>query len=340
MARILASGVSDVTGRAANGAGTERLRTGRRAADVRDGVAAMGAVARRRVRAEAARLSRHHRPGQLSLEEWQAGLRRQYGREQHFLLENVGSEPVFSDFRVTNPANGRTYRVAIRGTEAGVSFCSCSDFRTNTLGTCKHIEFTLARLARTRGARAALRRGFRPRYSSVALRYGLRREVRFRRGTGCPEALARLAARYFDADGVLRADALGTFHLFLSEAARFGHELRCYDDVLEFVAEARDAERRREVLGRAFSRGIRSSAFAGLIRARLYDYQREGALFAARAGRCLIADEMGLGKTLQAIAAAEMPVTSGSSGCSSCAPHPSSTSGSARSGASRSGRWS
>jgi len=266
----------------------------------------MGAAARRRVRTEAARFSRHHRADQLSLEEWQAGLRRQYGREQPFLLENVGSEPVFSDFRVTNPANGRTYRVAIRGTEAGVSFCSCSDFRTNTLGTCKHIEFTLARLARTRGARAALRRGFRPRYSSVALRYGLRREVRFRRGTGCPEALARLAARYFDADGALRADALGTFHVFLSEAARFRHELRCYDDVLEFIAEAREAERRREVLGRAFSRGIRSSAFAGLIRARLYDYQREGALFAARAGRCLIADEMGLGKTLQAIAAAEM----------------------------------
>src|SRR5205807_6151105 len=117
---------------------------------------------------------------------------------------------------------------------------------------------------------------------------------------------SRGSPRYFDADGVLRADALGTFHLFLSEAARFGHELRCYDDVLEFIAEARDAERRREVLGRAFSRGIRSSAFAGLIRARLYDYQREGALFAARAGRCLIADEMGLGKTVQALAAAEI----------------------------------
>ena len=38
----------------------------------------------------------------------------------------------------------------------------------------------------------------------------------------------------------------------------------------------------------------------------LYDYQREGALFAARAGRCLIGDEMGLGKTIQAIAAAEI----------------------------------
>jgi SNF2 family DNA or RNA helicase len=40
--------------------------------------------------------------------------------------------------------------------------------------------------------------------------------------------------------------------------------------------------------------------------ATLYPYQREGVLFAFRAGRCLIADEMGLGKTIQAIAAAEL----------------------------------
>jgi hypothetical protein len=71
--------------------------------------------------------------------------------------------------------------------------------------------------------------------------------VRFRRGTECPDGLARLAARYFDRDGVLRPDAVATFHVFLSEAARFDHELRCYDDVLEFIAEARDADRRRAV---------------------------------------------------------------------------------------------
>src|SRR5262249_37547530 len=38
----------------------------------------------------------------------------------------------------------------------------------------------------------------------------------------------------------------------------------------------------------------------------LYEYQREGVLFAAQAGRCLLGDEMGLGKTAQAIAIAEV----------------------------------
>lgn len=52
----------------------------------------------------------------------------------------------------------------------------------------------------------------------------------------------------------------------------------------------------------AFPKGERSAAFDGLLKTNLYDYQRQGVLFAAMSGRCLIGDEMGLGKTIQAIA--------------------------------------
>ena len=57
---------------------------------------------------------------------------------------------------------------------------------------------------------------------------------------------------------------------------------------------------------RPFRAASATSAWRGLVKGELYEYQREGALFAARAGRCLIGDEMGLGKTIQAIAAAEI----------------------------------
>ncbi|WP_247382923.1 MULTISPECIES: hypothetical protein [unclassified Bradyrhizobium] len=50
-----------------------------------------------------AKLSRTHVPVGLSPADWQRGLRRQFGREQSFVLENLGSEPFFSEFRVTNP---------------------------------------------------------------------------------------------------------------------------------------------------------------------------------------------------------------------------------------------
>ncbi len=88
--------------------------------------------------------------------------------------------------------------------------------------------------------------------------------------------------------------------------AKSGHELRAYDDALDFVAGRRDALRRATVLDEQFPGGAADSGFAKFLKAALYPYQVEGALFAVRAGRALIGDEMGLGKTIQAIAAMEI----------------------------------
>ena len=51
------------------------------------------------------KLTRTHAPAGLSPVDWQRGLRRQFGREQAFGLENIGSEPFFSEFRVSNPVS-------------------------------------------------------------------------------------------------------------------------------------------------------------------------------------------------------------------------------------------
>ena len=253
-----------------------------------------------------AKLSRLSKPEGMSLEDWQVELRRQFGREQDYRLKNVGDQPVFSEYEVVNPQSRNAYRVRVRGPQVGDNHCSCPDFATNTLGTCKHIEFVLAVLERKRGGPAALRAGFQPPYSEVFLQYGARREVRFRPGADCPPELVRIAERYFGSDGVLLPEAFASFEEFLAEAGRLDHDLRCRDDALAFVAEVRDAERRRKSVAEAFPRGPKSAAFKDLLRVSLYDYQREGALFAARAGRSLIGDEMGLGKTIQALAAAEI----------------------------------
>src|SRR5437867_6370927 len=185
------------------------------------------------------RLSRLRRPHDMPVEDWQIRLRRQFGREQSFVLENLGAEPVFSEFAVTNPEGGARYRVAIRGPGVGENFCSCADFATNDLGTCKHIEFTLARVEAKRGGRAALKRGFWPPYSEVYLHYANGRSVRFRVGAECPPALIKRAGRVFDqaAGWSLPPERLSRFDAFLAAAQRSGHEVRCYDDALVFVAE-------------------------------------------------------------------------------------------------------
>ena len=188
------------------------------------------------------KLSRTRKPEDMTIQQWQAALRRQFGKEQNFELENIGNHLIFSEFAVTNPESGRTYRVAIRGEALGVNYCSCPDFAVNTLGTCKHIEFTLARLARTKRNRAPLQKGHVPPFSEVYLRYGLRRLVMFSAGTEAPRGLKHLADKFFDADGTLSQDAFLHFDVFLRRARRFKHHLRCYDDALAFVAEAHDDE--------------------------------------------------------------------------------------------------
>src|SRR5262252_8096012 len=254
------------------------------------------------------RLSRTHAPANLSPVEWQRGLRRQFGREQAFGLENLGSDPFFSEFRVSNPVSKSSYRVAIRGRGPGGNFCSCPDYATNELGTCKHLEFTLAALEKKRGAKAAFARGYRPTFSEIYLRNDGSRRVHFRAGTDCPPALQEAAARLFDAerDWTLPDDRLGELEDFMASASRIDHELRAYDDALDFVAGRRDAVHRAAELKRLFPRGAADPKLRGLLKARLYPYQADGALFAVRAGRALIGDDMGLGKTIQAIAAAEI----------------------------------
>ena len=254
------------------------------------------------------RLSRTRRPPDLDTVDWQTTLRRQFGREQAFELENLGAEPVFSDFRVHNPASGTHYRVAIRGAALGQNFCACADFATNDLGTCKHVEFTLARLASKRAGKAALARGFRPEHSEVWLDYAGARRIRFQPGASCPPALLAQAKALFDSSAgwALPWDRLDGLGLLLQAAQASGHELRCHDDVWQFVAQIRDGEHRQLTLAEAYPKGAADKSLRKLLKARLYPYQVEGALFAARAGRVLIGDEMGLGKTIQAIAAAEL----------------------------------
>ena len=254
------------------------------------------------------KLSRTHAPADLSPVDWQRGLRRQFGREQAFGLENLTSEPFFSEFRVSNPVSKSSYRVAIRGLGPGGNFCSCPDYATSELGTCKHIEFTLARLEKKRGARAAFKRGYLPAFSELYLRNEGRRRVHFRAGTDCPPELREAAAALFDAerDGMLPDERLGELEPFMAAAAKCGHELRAYDDALDFVAGRRDADRRASKLEQLFPRGAADPKLLALLKAPLYPYQAEGALFAVRVGRALIGDDMGLGKTIQAIAATEI----------------------------------
>ena len=67
------------------------------------------------VKEEITKVPYTHKPKDMDVDEWQRRLRQQFGERQEFVLANVGNHQIFSDFRLTNPASGKTYRLAIRG---------------------------------------------------------------------------------------------------------------------------------------------------------------------------------------------------------------------------------
>jgi superfamily II DNA or RNA helicase len=252
----------------------------------------------------AKKVPRHYRPENMELKDWQTALRKQYAVEQKYRVKNLGDDPVFSEFSVTNPKTRRTYRVVVRGMGPGINYCSCPDYSINTLGTCKHIEGVLHRIRKGNAKRLA--EGFKPNYPEVYVRYGDRRAIVFAPGNRPNDELQQVVEKFFSADGVIKPTSYARFDDFLEQARAASRSLRVYDDVLAYVAQVRDDEARVRKLQSWDAKNAGAAYWKKLLKVDLLPYQREGALFAARAGRAIIADEMGLGKTIQGIAAAEI----------------------------------
>ncbi|MBI4650523.1 DEAD/DEAH box helicase [Candidatus Desantisbacteria bacterium] len=253
------------------------------------------------------KVPRAYKPEDITLEEWQILLRKQFSQEQKYSLKNIGEHSIFSEFLLTNPLSKKTYKIAIRSNTPGDNFCSCPDFSINNLGTCKHIEFVLHKLMKRKDAKKAFEKGYALPYSEVYLSYGLKREVKFKKGKEASPELLTLAANFFDSNGILKNDWIPNFNQFLNNIPQnTGQEVRCYDDVMSYIAEHQDALYRRNIVLSQFKEGIKSPIFKNILKTELYPYQLEGAMFAVKAGRCLIGDDMGLGKTIQALTATEL----------------------------------
>lgn len=215
----------------------------------------------------------------------------------HMAVNPVGGKWSLGEFQVSSASSRRVYKVVYRGNASRWNYCSCLDFKTSRLGTCKHLE--AVKLWAVDNPTHISRRV--PPYSSVYLSYVEGRKVKLRIGSEHAAAMAMLARDYFDANMCLRADAIERFPLFLVEAKKISDTFRCYDDALDYVIGLRDDKERQEL-----ARSLTDEVLDQLLTTKLFPYQKEGVRFAVEKGRTVIADEMGLGKTIQAIATAEV----------------------------------
>lgn len=243
------------------------------------------------------KLSNIIKPEGLTLEQWQVALRQQAAQTELLGVRCADENLLPGEYLVSNPKKSNEYKVVYRGARSEWNYCSCMDFKTSKLGTCKHIEAVKLWLGKGhRHVHHTL-----PPYTSVYLSYRGERQVKMRIGTDNHAEFSALAAKYFDSDQVLKEEHVADFGAFLTEAHRISDTFRCYKDALDFVVEKRNMALRAEIIARYSDVDLDR-----LLKVNLYPYQKEGIRFATRAGKAIIADEMGLGKTIQAIGTAEL----------------------------------
>ena len=188
------------------------------------------------------------------------------------------------------------YKITFRDMEKETGYCSCMDYRTNKLGTCKHLMFAFFK---KKGNKQFLRKP-KTAYPFVEIFLDPLNDNRISwfYPDELEEEVKALIQPYFGDGQVLPAENLLKFLDFMAEADEHKHIL-IRPEVFEKVEKAYDRHMLESI---SETHEIDLSP----IKATLFPYQERGVQFATFKEGVIIADEMGLGKTIQAMATAIM----------------------------------
>lgn len=227
--------------------------------------------------------------------------RKQRAAEEKMTVRTMDPATPWTDYVITSYKSGKSYRVALRGEEPGQSYCSCPDFRTNHLGTCKHIFHAIDKV-RVRFKQKDLKKPYRRKNVSVRVHYGDPVGLRFNIPFKTDEAIETLAVPFSDETLTDAADAIER----IRRLEQAGHDVHIYPDAEEWIerrlTQARLRAETAEILADPAAHPLRRN----LLKTELLPYQMQGIAFAVGAGRAVLADDMGLGKTIQGIGVAEL----------------------------------
>ena len=206
----------------------------------------------------------------------------------------------WTDYIITSRVSGKSYRVSLRGLENGESYCSCPDFRTNTLGVCKHILKVMQKVKR-RFTAQQLAKPYRRKHLGLHLLYG--RDVSLR--LLVPEKLDDDVAKIIGPLSDRPIEDLRDLMMRIGKLQKFGQELLIYPDAEEFIQQRLLQDRLRDKVAAIRKDPANHPLRTSLLKTALLPYQLDGVAFAAGAGRAILADDMGLGKTIQGVGTAE-----------------------------------
>jgi len=235
--------------------------------------------------------------------------RRKRGKEELAKIVNQGQHPVYSTFEVTSTSE-RVYTVQIRSLTERLNTCTCPDYHTNTIGTCKHIEGVLINLKKEFSDQWEEFIAQAPPITQMYVHHAERTTVRVTLPLPKRKKLHALLTRYFDTEGVLQGQVTQSLPVLLSELNRLPkrdrEQIHVDQAVHDYLSKQRDIEAVQQQKRWFLDQVEQGNRSLSVLSTPLYGYQEEGLLHLTFGRRALLADDMGLGKTVQAIAAAAL----------------------------------
>lgn len=216
-------------------------------------------------------------------------------------LRSINSSELWTDYMISSLSSGKTYRVALRGWDRGDSYCSCPDFRKNSLGTCKHILHALEKVKK-RFDKTVRKKPYEVKNICAHIQYGEELELRV------------LVPKHLDTEtmSLLRPvmnrsiEDVRDLLVRIKKIENLGHDVTIYPDAEEYMNKALYLGRIRNKVDEIRKDPKDHPLRRTLLSVELLPYQLDGIAFAVGAGRAVLADDMGLGKTIQGIGVAEL----------------------------------
>jgi len=222
-------------------------------------------------------------------------------------VEHISGEPFFGTWLASSIVSAthwkQKYHVHIRALNDKKNYCTCPDWSTNLLGTCKHIEAVLHQIKKQPDNENGKHCVPHTPFVYLSWNAATQPQIRLHRILSLDGNLNQILDECFDSAGLFKHSLPDEFFHFRDRV--YGRDdIHIGEDVENYTRRlAEDAI--QQLRGQETSESIhQSNGNIPNIRARLYPYQVEGVAFLTSRGRALLADDMGLGKTLQAICAA------------------------------------
>jgi len=229
------------------------------------------------------------------------GERTERAQKEKMLLKSSQPDQLWTDYIITNKESGKSYRLALRGWARGESFCSCPDFKKNTLGTCKHLIHALEKVNK-KFSKKMKTTPFQATDTCLYLAYGNHLELRLL----LPKELDPEITSLLDPFKNKAIDDISGLLKAIRIAENLGHATTIYPDAEEFITRQLFQNRMATLVSEIRNDPKKHPLKTTLLKAELLPYQLDGIAFAAGKGRAVLADDMGLGKTIQGIGVAEL----------------------------------